>query len=328
MKKIILSLLATLLVAVTLSAQQKSITNRYAMKLKLEEDGSYSLINEKRYSKLIDLSEIDDLLIPYEHQNNRLSSRDYRGVEVKEVIYRTHEGYELQLLIDMAVSETPTPAMFYIHGGGWARGSNASPRVLSQYMAKQKGVTGVRVQYTLAPQPGANVEVSISDIEAAVEYITSHAEELNIDPTRVGFYGTSAGAHLAAAGAMKCKNSKLLVGVSGIYDLESAAISSRARQQERINYFCGKDPEVLHRASPINMIPKRGKCAVMLYCGSADITVEWEQSRLFAEALKSKGYKNVNLKLYENYDHNLAAKASDKMEEIFFLTVDFIANNI
>jgi acetyl esterase/lipase len=328
MKKMLIFALILCATATISLAQEVVPTNRYAMKLKASADGSYTLLNEHRYAKLVDLSKLPDLLVPYTHQNNRLSSKDYKGIEVKEVIYRTHKGYELQLAIDMAVSENPTPVMFFVHGGGWARGSNASSRSLSQYLAKQKGITGVRIQYSLAPQPGATVEVTIEDIEAAVEYIRKHAKELNIDASRMGFYGTSAGAHLAGIGAMKSPEAKVFVGVSGIYDLETAAICMRAKQEERINYFCQRNPSVLHRASPINLIPKRCQCAVMLFCGTADITVECDQSRQFAEALQRKGVKEVSLAVYENYDHNLSAKASDKMEEIFFRTVDFIVEHL
>ncbi len=308
--------------------QQKSVTNRYAMKLEQQEDGSYTLKNEKRYAKLVDLSQIEDLLTPYQHENKRLAGRDYKGVESREVVYRTHEGYELMLSIDLAISEEPTPVVFYLHGGGWARGTKDSPRVLSQYMAKQKGVTGVRVAYTLAPQPGASVEVSIEDVAAAVEYIRQHAKELNIDPSRMGFWGNSAGAHLAAMAAMTTPETKAFVGQSGIYDLETAAIMTRARQEERIAYFCNRDPKVLHACSPMHRIPKKHQPAVQLFCGTADITVECEQSRNFAEALKRKGAKQVELHVYENYDHNVAAKASDRMEEIFFLEVEFLAENL
>ena len=160
MKKMLIFALILCATATISLAQEVVPTNRYAMKLKASADGSYTLLNEHRYAKLVDLSKLPDLLIPYTHQNNRLSSKDYKGIEVKEVIYRTHKGYELQLAIDMAVSENPTPVMFFVHGGGWARGSNASSRSLSQYLAKQKGITGVRIQYSLAPQPGATVEVT------------------------------------------------------------------------------------------------------------------------------------------------------------------------
>lgn len=51
--------------------------------------------------------------------------------------------------------------------------------------------------------------------------------------------------------------------------------------------------------------------------------VECEQSKLFAEAVKQKGGKTV-LDIYPFYDHNLSSKSSDKMEEIFFKSVDFI----
>ena len=217
--------------------------------------------------------------------------------------------------------------MIYCHGGGWARGNNGALRTLSQYMAKQKGVTGVRIAYTLAPQPGATVEVSIDDVLAAVEYLRKHAAELNIDPARIGFVGNSAGAHLAAVGAMRTHGAKVFVGYSGIYDLETAAICQRSKDPQRIGYFCNRDAKVLHAASPVNLVPKKNAPAALLFCGTADITVECSQSKAFAEALSKRGAK-VDLQVLENYDHNLSAKASDKMEEVFFKTVDFLTENL
>lgn len=329
MKKIILA--ALLFVAATAGAQtaQKVPTNRYSMKLQLNEDGTYSLMNEARYSKLVDLTKIDDLLVPYEHKNDRLSSRDYKGVETRDIVYKKHDDYELTLSIDMAVSDKPTPVVFYFHGGGWERGNNGALRVQSQYMAKQHNVTGVRVSYSLAPQSDdVTVEVSIQDVKDAVQYIRDHAAELNIDPSRMGFMGNSAGAHLAAVGAMTTPEAKTFVGFSGIYDLETAAISSRAKKEPRLRYFCNKDSKVLHDASPINLIPKKHQPAALLFCGTADITVECGQSKAFAEALKKRGADKVELAVYENYDHNLSAKASDKMEEVFFRAVEFLAANL
>ncbi len=40
------------------------------------------------------------------------------------------------------------------------------------------------------------------------------------------------------------------------------------------------------------------------------------------------GVATVVLKLYENYDHGLTSMASDKKEETFFKTRDFIVANI
>ncbi len=325
MKKLLFVALLTATLAA--SAQQPQPTNRYSMKLTQQADGSYELMNRARYARIVDLDGIDDLLVPYTYQRDRLQSRDYKGVEVRELVYTTHEGYELQIAVDLAQSDKPAPVVFYVHGGGWSRGNNGTFRVLSQYMAKQKGVTGVRIAYTLAPQPGADVRVSVADIRAAVQYIRDHAAELNIDPTRMGFVGNSAGAHLAAVGAMTTPEAKAFVGTSGIYDLRTAAICQKTKIEERIAYFCDRDPKILQEASPAALIPKKKVPAALLFCGTADITVECSQSKDFAEALRRRGAK-VDLRVCENYDHNLSAKASDKMEEVFFATVDFLAENL
>ena len=175
----------------------------------------------------------------------------------------------------------------------------------------------------LAPQSDATVKVSIQDILDAVKYVQEHAAELNVNPACVGFLGTSAGAHLAAVAAMTVPGTKALVGYSGIYDLEKAAITMKTKDAQRIAYFCDRDPKVLREASPINLIPKKNVPASMLVCGTCDVTVECEQSEMFASALKKKGGV-CDLLTYKYYDHNVSSKTSDKMEEIFFKSVDFL----
>ncbi len=309
-----------------MKAQDAVPTNRYAMKLELKPDGTYGLQKENRYAKILNLSEIPDLYTPYTHQNDRLSGKLYSKARTEQYVYKTHDGYELCIEVDSYDSDSPTPVMFYVHGGGWARGSFTSARSISKYLAQQKGITGVRIQYTLAPQPGANVQVSIQDVLDAVEFVRDHASELNVDMSRIGFLGTSAGGHLAAVAALKC-NAKVFVGYSGIYDLTTAAITTRSKDPERIAYFGGLKNDYLADASPIFMIPKKCRLAAQLVCGTGDITVECSQSEEFAAALKKHKAK-VDLQEYMYYDHNLSSKSSDKMEEIFFKTVDFVEANL
>ena len=284
---------------------------------------SYALLYAKKYAKFIDVNTIPDVMVPYTYQPDRLKSKDYKGVTTKDIVYKKHKDYELILTVDFAETDKPAPFVVYIHGGGWARGDNGSSRSLSQYLAKQKGITGVRVSYTLAPQSDATVKVSIQDILDAVKYVQEHAAELNVNPACVGFLGTSAGAHLAAVAAMTVPGTKALVGYSGIYDLEKAAITMKTKDAQRIAYFCDRNPKVLREASPINLIPKKNVPASMLVCGTCDVTVECEQSEMFASALKKKGGV-CNLLTYKYYDHNVSSKTSDKMEEIFFKSVDFL----
>lgn len=318
----LLLLTTTMFIALTAMAQEKTITNRYAMKMTQNADGTYSLQQAKKYARFMDVTTIPDVFTPYTHVNNRLTSKLYKGVRSEDIVYKKHDGYELILTVDFAETAESAPFMIYVHGGGWARGNNGSSKSLSQYLAKQKGITGVRVSYTLAPQPGATVEVSIQDIKDALKYVQDHAKELNVNPDVYGFLGTSAGGHLAGVGAMSSQ-AKVFVGYSGIYDLETAAIVQKTKNEERIGYFCDRDAKVLSQASPINLIPKKNAPTTMLVCGTCDVTVECQQSEEMAKALKKRGAQ-VELLEYQYYDHNLTSKSSDKMEEIFFKTADFI----
>ena len=293
--KLIFCLCMLPLLCLAQESQPQQFSNRYGMKMTRNDDGSYALLYAKKYAKFIDVNTIPDVMVPYTYQADRLKSKDYKGVTTKDIVYKKHKDYELILTVDFAETEKPAPFVVYIHGGGWARGNNGSSRSLSQYLAKQKGITGVRVSYTLAPQSDATVKVSIQDILDAVKYVQEHAAELNINPDCFGFLGTSAGAHLAAVAAMTVPGTKAFVGYSGI--------------------------------SPINLIPKKDVPASMLVCGTCDVTVECEQSEMFASALKKRGGVCDLLK-YEYYDHNVSSKTSDKMEEIFFKSVDFLTNHI
>ncbi len=322
----LLLLTTTMFIALTAMAQEKPITNRYAMKMTQNADGTYSLQQAKKYARIMDVTTIPDVFTPYTHVNDRLTSKLYKGVRSEDIVYKKHDGYELILTVDFAETAEPAPFMIYVHGGGWARGNNGSSKSLSQYLAKQKGITGVRVSYTLAPQPGATVEVSIQDIKDALKYVQDHAKELNVNPDVYGFLGTSAGGHLAGVGAMSSQ-AKVFVGYSGIYDLETAAIVQKTKNEERIGYFCDRDAKVLSQASPINLIPKKNAPTTMLVCGTCDVTVECQQSEEMAKALKKRGAQ-VELLEYQYYDHNLTSKSSDKMEEIFFKTADFITQNL
>ena len=298
-------------------------TNRYAMKLQQKADGSYELQKEKRYAKIVDLQSIPDLYVPYVYEKDRLSGKLYNKVETQEIVYKGN----LKIAVDKAISDGPSPVLFFCHGGGWARGNFDASRSLTKYLAQNHGITGVRIEYTLAPEPGANVKVSIQDVLDAVQYVRDHAKELNVDPSRIGFAGTSAGAHLSACAAMLTKDAKVYVGYSGIYNLTTAAIVQKTKDEQRIAYFNNREEKSLREASPVYLIPKKTKIAAQLFCGTADITVEYSQSEEFAAELR-RHKATVDLQVYPNYDHGLNSKSSDKMEEIFFKTVDFVVANL
>lgn len=93
-------------------------------------------------------------------------------------------------------SERPTPAMIYIHGGGWRAGSKRSvPRWLRSFVAEGKlSVVAVEYRFTnVATHPA-----QVNDCLRAVQFVRQNAEKWNIDPERLGVTGGSAGGHLSA----------------------------------------------------------------------------------------------------------------------------------
>ncbi len=106
-------------------------------------------------------------MVPYTYQPDRLKSKDYKGVTTKDIVYKKHKDYELILTVDFAETDKPAPFVVYITEVDGHVETMVRPD-LCLNTGKAKGITGVRVSYTLAPQSDATVKVSIQDILDAV----------------------------------------------------------------------------------------------------------------------------------------------------------------
>lgn len=98
----------------------------------------------------------------------------------------------------------PLPCVYAIHGGGYVFGSNARDDTLFDVWCPQLGCVGVSVDYRLAPEtpfPGP-----LEDCYTGLRWVHEHADELGVDPGRVGLTGDSAGGGLAAALALLARD--------------------------------------------------------------------------------------------------------------------------
>ena len=96
-----------------------------------------------------------------------------------------------------AGSDTPTPVLFWIHGGGWVSGVRANPTGAAECLAA--GISVVSISYrfvTHAIVAGAEppVEWPLRDAARALQFVRSKAGEWNLDKTRIAASGGSAGA--------------------------------------------------------------------------------------------------------------------------------------
>jgi acetyl esterase len=106
-----------------------------------------------------------------------------------DVAYGPHERNKLDLYL--AKSNSPTPFVMHIHGGGFRGGNKSGARSSIINLCLESGISIAPINYRLsqhAPFPAA-----MHDGARALQFLRAHAEEYNLDPTRVGATGGSAG---------------------------------------------------------------------------------------------------------------------------------------
>lgn len=98
-----------------------------------------------------------------------------------------------------AESDTPTPLLLFIHGGGWMNGGRLSGLSNMLQPLLDAGISVASVEYRFIPEATADgesppVRGPLHDAARALQFVRSKAAEWNIDKQRIGASGGSAGA--------------------------------------------------------------------------------------------------------------------------------------
>ena len=188
--------------------------------------------------------------------------------------------------LDSENSLAPTPVVFWVHGGAWSGGtleeSFPAKGNFSSYLVKHVGVAVIGVAYRCKGSLGSFTE-AMDDIETAVQWAKDNAEAYNLDVTRIGFAGGSAGGPLSALAAQRTEDCKLYVGFNGIYDFVEIGNSAFGGG----NAYGQTDPSAATNSAMHNI--KEVPPYTLLLHGSEDTTIDPNQSERFAEAVIDKG---------------------------------------
>lgn len=272
-------------------------------------------------------------------------------IEYKEdVEYGTGGGMPLKLDIARPLGLTePAPGLVFIHGGGWAAGNKAIYRKFIQSCAEQ-GYVAVTVGYRFAP--AHRFPAQVEDVKCAVRWLRAHADELGLDPERIGAMGHSAGAHLSMMlGVMDAEDGlegeggwadqpskvQCVVSYFGPTDLtmDEDAVASLAAADvlnlnsiRRIleNLVGGNDEEhkeMLRQASPITYVNK-GDAPMLLLHGTRDVLVPYDQAFQMATALSRAGVPG-RVEIILGLGHGWAGDEAKRTNDV---TLDFFNQHL
>jgi acetyl esterase/lipase len=195
-------------------------------------------------------------------------------------VYREVPGFRpLELDLHLPPGPGPFPAVVYLHGGGWRRGSRRTtiPAVLCSTLAS-RGFAVAAADYRLSGE--ARFPAQLDDVRAAVAWVQSE-----VDCTRTFLWGESAGAHLALLTAL---DGGAVDGVVAWYPPTDLLTLGGPRETELLGVAPKDDPDLARRASPLSFV-RADAPPILLVHGDADDLVPATQSIRLASALRDAG---------------------------------------
>jgi acetyl esterase len=245
------------------------------------------------------------------------------GIEVvRDLPYR--EGGAVEHLLDVwrpTNVATPTPIVFYVHGGGFRFLSKDTHWIMALSFARA-GYLVINVSYRLAPRHP--FPAAVEDVAEAWQWMLAHAAEYGGDLSRIAVAGESAGANLAMGLTLStCYRRsepharavfdagvvpRACLPMCGMLQVSDAARFSRRRKLSRFiadridevanAYLYGHDqttPEELELADPLRVVergdkPDRPLPPFFAAVGTADPLLD--DTRRLEAALKKAGVEN------------------------------------
>lgn len=253
----------------------------------------------------------------------------------RDLEYARPDG--IPLMLDLYVPKQSTnrlPILIWIHGGAWKAGSKE--RCPLAFLA-QKGFAVASIEYRLLDR--APFPAQLYDCKSVVRWLKANADKLNLDASRIGVFGASAGGHLAA----------LLGTTPDLKDLEGD-VGGNLKQSSRVQAICAFYPptdlnqlvtnprqrtspdsdigkllggpleqnlDKAARANPVNYISPDDTPFYLVH-GDKDTMVRLEQSRLLHEGLLKAGVEST-LYVVPGKGHGIGAPPQAAKEILDFL---------
>ncbi len=244
--------------------------------------------------------------------------------DISTITYKTVGDQELKLDIYEPSKDIykVRPAAIFVHGGsfviGTRNGVRSGVRQLIMDDLLEQGFVVVSVDYRLL-DGSTWFPSNIEDVSDSIHFVISNAEELKVNPDRLGIWGTSAGALLAMNVAYNSDFTfEWVIDLYGISDLLTLP------EFDLKNVF-DEDTTIVVEGnlySPVTYIDNQSPKTLIIH-GSADQVVPIAQSYELRDKLLEHEVP-VTLLEYKGFVHGLLGLTKKNEEEILLEVRTFV----
>jgi acetyl esterase/lipase len=195
------------------------------------------------------------------------------------------------------------PCIVVVHGGSWAAGDSRQLPELNSELAKA-GYHVASINYRLAPKH--RYPAPLEDVRTALDYLTAHAFELNIDPTRFVILGRSAGGEIAlsAAYTFHDKRIKAVICFYGPTDMvwgyenptSPLVLDSRKIMEDYLGGTLDEKRDLYIHSSATETVTSKTPATLLIFAENDPLVSPRHGNRLGVK-LKAQGVKHFELYL-------------------------------
>ena len=253
--------------------------------------------------------------------------------EVDEVVDLAIPGPagRLRVRVYRPLSTEILPVVIWFHGGGWVVGTIESHDPVCRALANRTPCVVVSVDYRLAPE--APFPAGLDDAWAATQWVAEEALKLGADASRIVVAGDSAGGNLAAAVALRARDSGLSLALQALvypvtdFDLDSESYTrlgsglnlTRAKMEWYWGQYLGGADGLQPEASPLRAPDLAGVAPALVQVAEHDPLLS--EGEAYAVRLAEAGVP-VTLTRYDGVIHGfirmpaLVAEADFALAEV------------
>jgi acetyl esterase/lipase len=232
----------------------------------------------------------------------------------------------------------PRPAVVLIHGGGWISFDKSTMRSMGTLLARH-GFVAFAVDYRLFHDSQNCWPAQLDDVQRAVRWVRANAAAYGVNPARIGAFGHSAGAQLAALLGMEDTRdnsdpalAKYSSKVQAVVDVSGPTDFTTDRDPDSLAFLAGflgatyaKNPQVWRDASPAFHVAKDDAPFLIVH-GTEDKDVPISQAQELYEKLQAAGVPVSFIKVNDVHTFQTPeARRELALESLAFFTHNLVA---